>query len=64
VPLLASSPIFFFDYKFICEKSKKLAFAAGAAGWFIMAAAQPLVAVKYEQILLQGYNLRNVHLSP
>jgi len=47
VLLLAFSLTFFFDYKFICEKSKKLAFAAGAAGWFIMAAAQSLVTINY-----------------
>ena len=52
-PLLASmllltfSLIFFFDYRFSPDKALRNAFAAGAAGWFIMAAAQFLVVVNF-----------------
>jgi hypothetical protein len=47
VLLLAFSLKFFFDSGFRCDKPLKLAFAAGATGWFIMAAAQSLVTVNY-----------------
>jgi len=47
VLLLAFSLSFFFTYGFRREKPLKYAFAAGAAGWFIMAAAQSLVVINY-----------------
>jgi len=47
VLLLAFSLIFFFDHGFRNDKPLKKAFGAGAAGWFIMAAAQSLVIINY-----------------
>jgi hypothetical protein len=47
VLLLAFSLSFFFNYGFRHDKTLKYAFAAGAAGWFIMAAAQSLVVINY-----------------
>jgi hypothetical protein len=47
VLLLAFSLSFFFDYGFRRDKPLKYAFAAGAAGWSIMAAAQSLVVINY-----------------
>jgi hypothetical protein len=44
---LAFSLIFFFDHGFRNDKLLKRAFGAGAAGWFIMAAAQSLVIINY-----------------
>jgi hypothetical protein len=45
--LLAFSLVFFFDHGFSHEKPLKLAFGAGAAGWFIMAATQSLAIINY-----------------
>jgi len=45
--LLAFSLTFFFDHGFRNDKPLKRAFGAGAAGWFIMAAAQSLVIINY-----------------
>jgi len=47
VLLLTFSLIFFFDHGFRNDKPLKRAFGAGAAGWFIMAAAQSLVIINY-----------------
>ena len=47
VLLLTFSLIFFFDHGFRNDKPIKRAFGAGAAGWFIMAAAQSLVIINY-----------------
>jgi hypothetical protein len=47
VLLLVFSLSFFFDYPFRHEKPLKRAFFAGAAGWFIMVAAQSLVVLNY-----------------
>ena len=47
VLLLVFSLLFFFDYRFRQDRSLKYAFAAGAAGWFIMASAQSLVVINY-----------------
>lgn len=47
VLLLTFSLIFFFDHGFRNDKPLKKAFGAGAAGWFIMAAAQSLVIINY-----------------
>ncbi|MBW1693848.1 MAG: hypothetical protein JRJ41_06775 [Deltaproteobacteria bacterium] len=47
VLLLIFSLIFFFDSGFRRDKSLKRAFAAGAAGWFVMASAQSLVIFNY-----------------
>jgi hypothetical protein len=47
VLLLAFSLSFFFNYGFRRDKPLKYAFAAGAAGWFIMAIAQSLVVINY-----------------
>jgi hypothetical protein len=47
VLLSAFSLTFFFDSGFRCDKPLKLAFAAGAMGWLIMAAAQSLVVINY-----------------
>jgi hypothetical protein len=47
VLLFAFSLTFFFYSGFRCDKPLKPAFAAGATGWFIMAAAQSLVVINY-----------------
>ena len=47
VLLLTFSLIFLTDYKFRHDRSLIRAFAAGAIGWFIMAAAQSLVIINY-----------------
>ena len=47
VLLLAFSLSFFFNYGFRRDKPLKYAFVAGAAGWFIMAAAQSMVVINY-----------------
>jgi hypothetical protein len=47
VLLLVFSLSFLIKYNFRHDKSLKYAFAAGAAGWFIMATAQSLVLINY-----------------
>ena len=47
VLLLAFSLLFLFDYRFRQDRLLKCGFAAGAAGWFIMATAQSLVVINY-----------------
>jgi hypothetical protein len=47
VLLLAFSLLFLLDYRFRQDRSLKCGFAAGAAGWFIMATAQSLVVINY-----------------
>ena len=45
--LLAFSLTFFFDYRFRRDKPLIRAFAAGAIGWSMMAAAESLVVINY-----------------
>jgi hypothetical protein len=47
VLLLAFSMIYFFNSVISRDKPIKMAFAAGAAGWFIMAAIQSLVMINF-----------------
>ena len=47
VLLLVFCLLFFFNNEFRRDKPQKIAFIAGAVGWFIMAAAQSLVVLNY-----------------